>query len=53
MDLRELIEVSRYYGTGNEFTIAGGGLLYHWVFRRRHGASEDGSGGSERAGKDV
>ncbi len=25
MDLRELIEISRFYGKGNDFTIAGGG----------------------------
>ena len=34
-------------------TIASGGLLYHWMFRRGHGASGDGSEGSERAGEDV
>ncbi len=25
MDLKELIEISRFYGKGNDFTIAGGG----------------------------
>ena len=34
-------------------TIASGGLLYQWVFRRGHGAGGDGSQGSARSGEGV